>query len=168
MPADPAIAFRPYRSADAPAITAIYAHYVLTSVVTFDLEPPGEAVIAAKYAAIAELGHPLFVAEAAGEVIGYAYASTFRPRPAYRFTCEDSVYLHPGHTGRGLGSRMLEKLIGDARAGGFHQMVAVITGGTGNSIALHRRFGFDLLGTFPRLGYKFGRWLDVVHMQREL
>jgi L-amino acid N-acyltransferase YncA len=167
-PPDPVAPFRPYAGADAAAIAAIYAHYVRNSVVTFDLEPPSVEQIAARFATIADLGHPLFVAEAGGEVIGFAYASTYRTRPAYRFTCEDSLYLHPDHAGRGLGSAMLERLIVDARAFGFHQMIAIITAGTGPSIALHRKFGFDLLATFPELGRKFDRWLDVVHMQKAL
>lgn len=160
--------FRPFAWRDIPAITAIYAHYVRDTVVTFDLDVPGETAMADKFGHIRDLGHPLIVAERDGVVIGYAYASTFRPRPAYRFTCEDSIYLAPDAIGQGIGSRLLEGLIADSRTFGFRQMVAVITAGTGASIRLHERAGFTLLGTYPQLGFKFDRWLDIVHMQRSL
>ena len=167
MPLTPPI-LRPFAWSDIPAITAIYAHYVQHSTVTFDLDAPSEGAMAEKFGHILELGHPLIVAESARAVRGYAYASTYRPRPAYRFTCEDSIYLAPDAAGQGLGGRLLAELIARSRAQGFQQMVGVITAGTDASIALHAKFGFELLGTFPRLGYKFDRWLDVVHMQRAL
>lgn len=159
---------RPFAWGDIPDLTAIYRHYVETSVVTFDLEPPTELKMAEKFGAIAAAGHPLIVAETEGKVIGYAYASTYRPRPAYRFTCEDSVYLHPQATGRGLGSLLLARLIEDARGLGLKQMLAVITAGTSSSIALHEKFGFRHIGRHEKLGFKFDAWHDIVHMQRAL
>lgn len=159
---------RPFAWKDVPAITDIYAHYVRNSVVTFDTEPPSEAAIAEKYGRLSEKGYPVVIAERGDEVLGYSYASAFRPRPAYRFTCEDTVYLAPEETRRGVGSALLEQLIIETQAAGFKQMIAVITAGTTASIALHEKFGFKRLGQFPRLGYKFDRWLDIVHMQRGL
>jgi phosphinothricin acetyltransferase len=117
---------------------------------------------------MAEAGHPLIVAEDAGRLVGYAYASTYRPRPAYRFTCEDSVYLHPQATGRGLGSLLMQRLIAESQAFGFKQMIAVITAGTETSVRLHQKFGFRHIGRHEKLGFKFDAWHDIVHMQREL
>jgi L-amino acid N-acyltransferase YncA len=159
---------RGFREDDIPAITAIYRDAVENSVATFDLEAPGEAFFAEKFGHIAELGHPLLIAEHEGKTIGYAYASTYRPRPAYRFTCEDSVYLSPEAQGKGLGSELLGRLIGDSRAFGFKQMVAVITAERENSIRLHEKHGFVMIGRHPKLGFKFDRWLDIVHMQLSL
>lgn len=163
-----ALEIRPFAWRDVPAITAIYAHYVRTSVATFDTEAPGETAMADKFGHMADLGHPVIVAEQEGALLGYAYASTFRPRPAYRFTCEDTVYLAPQAIGRGLGSALMANLIARAQAFGFRQMVAVITAETDASVRLHEKHGFRLLGTYPQLGYKFDRWLDIVHMQRAL
>lgn len=159
---------RPFAWSDVPAITAIYRHAVDTTVATFDLTAPSEKFMAEKFGLILELGHPLIIAERDGETIGYAYASTYRPRPAYRFTCEDSVYLHPDAQGQGIGSTLLGRVIDDARAFGFKQMVAVITAERENSIRLHQKHGFTHIGRHPKLGFKFDRWLDIVHMQREL
>src|SRR5690606_28293747 len=125
---------RPFVWADVPAITALYRHYVDSSTVTFDTEPPSETAMAEKFGHLLALGHPLIVAESEGVLLGYAYASTYRPRPAYRFTCEDSIYLHPDATGKGLGSVLLGELISQSRTFGFRQMIAVITAGTQNSI----------------------------------
>lgn len=162
------LAIRDFAWRDVPAITAIYAHYVRTTVVTFEIEAPGETAIAEKFGHMADLGHPVLVAEAGGRLMGYAYASTYRPRPAYRFTCEDSVYLAPDAVGQGLGNRLLGELIDRSRAHGFRQMIAVITEGTAASIRLHEKHGFARLGSFPELGFKFDRWLGVVHMQKKL
>jgi L-amino acid N-acyltransferase YncA len=159
---------RGFREADIPAITAIYRDAVENSVATFDLDAPGEEFFAEKFGHIAELGHPLLIAEHEGKTIGYAYASTYRPRPAYRFTCEDSVYLAPEAQGKGLGSELLGRLIADSRAFGFKQMVAVITAERENSIRLHEKHGFVMIGRHPKLGFKFDRWLDIVHMQLSL
>lgn len=159
---------RPFTWSDVTPITAIYSYYVKNAVVTFDLDVPSEAAMADKFGHMVELGHPVIVAEEKGAVRGYAYASTFRPRPAYRFTCEDTLYLAPDAVGQGLGSMLMGELIAQSQAFGFKQMIAIITGGTEASIALHRKFGFKVLGEFPQLGYKFDRWLDIVHMQRAL
>jgi phosphinothricin acetyltransferase len=113
-----------------------------------------------------ELGHPVIIAETEGKTVGYAYASTYRPRPAYRFTAEDSIYLAPEAQGRGLGSALLGRLMEESKAFGFKQMLAVITAERANSIRLHEKHGFRLIGRYEKLGYKFDRWLDIVHLQR--
>ncbi|HEY8595892.1 MAG TPA: GNAT family N-acetyltransferase [Devosiaceae bacterium] len=159
---------RSYRPADAAAITRIYAHYVRTSVATFDIEAPGEPAMAEKFGTMAAKGHPVIVAEQGGEILGYAYASDYRPRLGYRYTCEDTIYLAPGMQGKGLGSALLGEIIDRATAAGFHQMIAIIAGGIEPSIRLHEKMGFHVLGTFPHLGRKFDRWVDIVHMQRQL
>jgi phosphinothricin acetyltransferase len=159
---------RPFGWQDVPAITAIYGHYVDNSVATFDTEAPGETYIADKFGHMVEAGHPVVVAERDGKTLGYAYASTFRPRIAYRFTCEDTLYLAPDALGQGTGSALLGKLIEQSQAFGFRQMVAVITAGNPASIKLHEKHGFVTMGTYPELGFKFDRWLDIVHMQRRL
>jgi phosphinothricin acetyltransferase len=159
---------RPFGHDDVPAITAIYRHYVETSTATFDLVAPSEAVMAEKFAHMLGLGHPVIVAETAGRLVGYAYASVYRPRPAYRFTCEDSVYLAPGEGGQGLGTLLLERVIADSRAFGFRQMLGVITAEGEASVRLHRKLGFIEAGRFAAIGFKFDRWLDVVHMQLAL
>lgn len=153
---------------DVPAITAIYRHYVENTVITFELEPPDEAEMAARIDAMRQKGHPYFVGERGGRIIGYAYASTYRPRPAYRFACEDSIYLDPDETGKGTGTAMLAELIERSRKAGFHQMIGIITEGTTASVRLHEKFGFETLGVFPELGFKFDRWLGIIHMQKSL
>jgi phosphinothricin acetyltransferase len=166
--ASPILQLRDYRPTDAEAIAAIYAHYVRTSVCTFDFDPPPVGAMAEKFEAMVRKGHPVVIGEVGGKVAGYAYASDFRPRPGYRFTCEDSIYLHPEMTGRGYGAILLGEVITRAQAFGFKQMIAVIAGGVESSIKLHERFGFRTLGVYPKLGHKFDRWIDIVHMQREL
>jgi len=162
------VAFRKFAWSDVPAITQIYRHAVETSVATFDTEAPGETFFAEKFGQMIELGHPVLIAEEAGKVIGYAYASTYRPRPAYRFTAEDSIYLAPEAQGKGLGGQLLARLLEESRAFGFKQMLAVITAERANSIRLHEKHGFRLIGRYEALGHKFDRWLDIVHMQRAL
>lgn len=162
---------RPFQWSDIPAITAIYRHYVEASPATFDTTAPGEAAMAEKFGHLLELGHPLLVAaEKAGDgkVLGYAYASFYRPRPAYRFTCEDSIYLHPDAGGQGLGTLLLGELIARSRAAGFRQMIAVITAGTEASLRLHEKFGFRTVGRHEAVGFKFDRWLDTLHLQLAL
>jgi L-amino acid N-acyltransferase YncA len=159
---------RPFQWSDVPAITAIYRHYVDNTAITFDTEAPGEEAIAEKYAGLKKLGHPLIVAEREGRTVGYAYASFYRPRAAYRFTCEDSIYLDPAETGRGLGKALLAELLEQSRAFGFKQMLAVITADTANSIAIHEKFGFKRVGYYEAVGLKFDRWHDIVHLQRAL
>lgn len=159
---------RAFSWSDVPAITTIYRHYVEHTAITFDTEAPGEEAIAEKYAGLKKLGHPLIIAEREGKVVGYAYASFYRPRAAYRFTCEDSIYLDPAETGRGLGKTMLTELLKEAKAFGFRQMLAVITADTANSIAIHEKFGFSKVGYYTGVGYKFDRWHDIVHLQKAL
>ena len=159
---------RPFAWGDIPAITDIYRHYVEHSTATFDLDAPGPTYMAEKFGHMIEAGHPVVSAERDGELVGYAYASTYRPRPAYRFTCEDSIYLHPDAIGKGLGKVLLGELISQSQAFGFKQMIAVITAESAASIALHEKFGFDNVGRHAALGLKFDRWLDVIHMQKAL
>lgn len=162
------VSLRAFAWGDIPAITAIYRHYVDNTAITFDTEAPGEPAMAEKFGHLVALGHPLIVAEQDGKVLGYAYASFYRPRAAYRFTCEDSIYLHPDATGKGLGRRMLTELIARSKAFGFKQMIGVITADTKNSIAIHEKFGFRYVGKYEAVGYKFDRWHDIVHLQLTL
>ncbi len=155
--------------ADIPAIRAIYADAVLNGCASFELDPPDEAEMAARMAKVAEAGLPWFVAGVDGRVLGYAYAGIYRPRPAYRFTVENSVYVDPAAKGRGLGRMLLAALIETTTALGYRQMLAVI-GDSGNaaSIGLHAALGFAHAGLLPSVGWKHGRWLDSVLMQRPL
>ncbi|MBX9728418.1 MAG: GNAT family N-acetyltransferase [Sphingopyxis sp.] len=153
---------------DAQAIAAIYAHHVLHGTATFDTEPRSGEETAARIAAITAAGLPFLVAEVAGGVAGYAYATRFRDRAAYAATCEDSIYIDPAHTGRGIGSALLAELVRRCEAAGYRQMIAVVGGGEPASIALHRRLGFTHAGTMRSVGRKFRRWLDTVYMQRAL
>ncbi|MEO6012675.1 MAG: N-acetyltransferase family protein [Devosia sp.] len=159
---------RAYRPEDIPAVARIYGHYVRETVITFETEVPDEAEMATRFATIAGKGHPLLIGELGGSVVGYAYASTYRPREAYRFTCEDSIYLAPEAIGHGLGGKMLARLIEDSSKAGLKQMLAVITAERANSIRLHEKHGFRMIGTYEALGFKFDRWLDIIHMQRAL
>lgn len=160
---------RPARDSDVPEIAAIYAHYVRTALATFETDPPDAVEIARRRQEVLARGLPYLVAEMEGCVAGYAYASPYRPRPAYRFTVENSVYVNPAHARKGLGRMLLEELIAGCEAAGCRQMVAVI-GGTDNaaSIALHEALGFRHVGVLRRVGFKFGRWVDTVLMQRPL
>ncbi len=153
---------------DAQAIAAIYAHHVLHGTATFDTEPRSGEETAARIAAITAAGLPFLVAEVAGGIAGYAYATRFRDRAAYAATCEDSIYIDPAHMGRGIGSALLAELVRRCEAAGYRQMIAVVGGGEPASIALHRRLGFTHAGTMRSVGRKFGRWLDTVYMQRAL
>jgi phosphinothricin acetyltransferase len=162
------LTIRDFAWGDVPAITAIYAHYVQTSVATFDLDAPDEAFIAAKWGHMVAARHPAIVAERGGRLVGFAYASDYRTRPAYRFTCEDTVYIAQDFVGQGIGSALLAEVIVRSKAFGFKQMIGVIAAEVEASVKLHARHGFAELGRFPALGYKFDRWLDVVHMQRAL
>ena len=160
---------RPAVLADLPAITEIYAHEVRVGTATFELVPPDLAEMTRRYRALLDGGFPYFVAVLDGSVTGYAYASSYRPRPAYRFTVENSVYLRPATHRRGIGRQLLERLIAECETRGFRQMIAVI-GDSANaaSVGLHAACGFQMIGTHPSVGLKFGRWLDTVMMQREL
>jgi L-amino acid N-acyltransferase YncA len=162
------LVMRPYRPDDIPAVTRIYGHYVRETVITFETSEPDETEMATRFSTISGKGHPLLIGEIDGEVIGYAYASTYRPREAYRFTCEDSIYLAPSAVGHGIGGQMLARLIAESSKTGLKQMIAVITAERENSIRLHTKHGFHMVGRYEAVGYKFDRWLDIVHMQRAL
>lgn len=164
----PDLVIRPYSPADIPAVTRLYGYYVRETVITFETEEPGEAEMRQRFDAIVAKGHPLLIAERQGQVIGYAYASTYRPRAAYRFTCEDSIYLDRDAVGQGLGGLLLARLIEDSARAGLRQMLAVITAERVNSVRLHEKHGFRLVGRYEALGFKFDRWLDIIHMQRAL
>lgn len=160
---------RAARADDVPAIAALYAREVREGVATYEYEVPDEAQMRARWQAIVDQGYPYLVAEREGRFAGYAYASSYRTRAGYRWTVEDTVYVHPGHVGAGVGSALLARLIDDCTARGFRQMVAVIGEGANRaSVALHEKFGFQAVGVFPGLGRKHGRWLDTLQMQRAL
>jgi L-amino acid N-acyltransferase YncA len=164
-----ALHVRPATAADLPAITAIYRHHVLHGLASFEVEPPDVEEMARRYAAIRELGLPYLVAENAGKVAGYAYAAVYRTRPAYRYTVEDSVYVDNAYAGHGVGSALMPALIDGCASAGRRQIIAVI-GDSANhaSIGLHEKFGFERVGLLPAVGYKFGRWVDSVLMQRDV
>jgi L-amino acid N-acyltransferase YncA len=165
----PEISIRPAEPRDVAAITRIYDHAVRHGTASFELAPPDEAEMARRQKELFAGGFPYIVAEQATAVVGYAYAGPYRARPAYRWTVEDSIYVDPALHGRGIGRALLERLIAEAERSGFRQMLAVI-GDSANagSIELHRALGFRMVGTFDNVGFKFGRWLDSVLMQRAL
>jgi len=154
---------------DMAAVTDIYRHHVLHGLASFEITPPVLDEMQRRRTEVIASNLPYLVATVAGTVVGYAYAAAYRARPAYRYTVEDSIYVHPGYVGRGLGARLMPELILGCEQAGCRQMIAVI-GDSKNlgSINLHRRFGFALIGVLPAVGYKFGRWVDSVLMQRSL
>jgi L-amino acid N-acyltransferase YncA len=155
---------------DADAIAALYAHYVRTSVATFEEAPPPPDEMRTRVRAVKSAGLPWRVAlDGEGVLVGYAYASAYRTRSAYRYTLENSVYVRHDCAGRGIGSALMRELIERCTSLGYRQMLAVI-GDSANegSIGLHSSLGFRMIGTHPALGYKLGRWIDVVHMQLAL
>lgn len=160
---------RPSTEADLAAVSAIYAHHVRHSPATFELEPPEQAEMARRRKLLVDKGLPWLVAEHDGEVAGYAYAGPYRTRPAYSWTLEDSIYVRHDAVGLGLGRALLEPLLEQCASLGYRQMVAVIgdSANTG-SIAVHRRCGFEPAGVLKAVGWKFGRWIDSVLMQRPL
>jgi phosphinothricin acetyltransferase len=163
------LAIRRAALADIPAITEIYAHAVTAGTATFEIDPPGEREMAARLRALERGGFPWLVAEVRDRVRGYAYAGPFRTRVAFRYTLENSVYVAPEFHRRGIGRALIDDLIREAGVRDFRQMIAVIGDSAQNaSIALHRAAGFTMIGTFPAVGFKFGRWLDTVLMQRAL
>lgn len=168
---DPAVAFtlRDACADDAPAIQKIYATHVLTGLASFEEVPPDTPEMARRMAVIQEQGLPYVVAEGDGRIGGYAYASPFRARSAYRYTVEDSVYISNDALRLGLGRILLSEVIERCTAAGYRQMIAVI-GDSENqgSIGLHTHLGFATVGTMPAVGFKFGRWVDAVRMQRAL
>ena len=160
---------RPSTAADVPALTAVYAWNVQNGTGTFELDPPDAAEMSRRRDDVLAKGLPWLVAERAGTVLGYAYANHFRPRRAYRFCLEDSIYLASSAQGQGVGKLLLAELIAQCEARGARQMFAVIgdSANTG-SIGVHRALGFEQIGVIRSAGWKFDRWLDVVMMQRSL
>jgi L-amino acid N-acyltransferase YncA len=168
-PSAATIVLRDATEADMPAVQRIYAHHVLHGLASFEEAPPTVREIAARRQAVLARGLPYLVAEQAGAVTGYSYATSYRPRPAYRFTVENSVYVEDGLHRQGIGQALLAALIDRCAEGPWRQMIAVI-GDSENaaSIGLHARLGFRQVGTLTAVGFKFGRWVDSVLMQREI
>jgi L-amino acid N-acyltransferase YncA len=160
---------RPSTDADLAAITAIYAHHVLHGTGTFETTPPTETEMANRRADVLARGLPYLVAENEGRVIGFAYCQWFKPRPAYRYSAEDSIYLDPDAAGQRIGNKLLAQLVKHAEAAGVRKLIAVI-GDSGNvpSIGVHRSMGFRHVGTIESCGWKFGRWLDIVLMDKSI
>ncbi len=154
---------------DLPAITRIYDHAVRTGTATFELDPPDLAEMTRRFETLMEGRFPYLVAARGSEVLGYAYAGPYRPRPAYRFTAENSIYLDPAAQAKGTGTALLRALLVASEQRGLRQMIAVI-GDSANlgSIGVHRKTGFEMIGTVRNVGFKFGRWLDTVLMQKAL
>jgi phosphinothricin acetyltransferase len=164
-----AVSIRDATERDLEALQGLYAHHVLHGLASFEEVPPPVEELRRRWVSVISSGLPYLAAEINTRLVGYAYASAYRSRPAYRYTIEDSVYVAPGMGGQGIGSALLGALIARCEAGRWRQMLAVI-GDSGNaaSIALHRRFGFEAVGTFASVGFKLGRWVDTVLMQRPL
>jgi phosphinothricin acetyltransferase len=163
------VTLRPATPADISAITRIYAHAVRNGTATFELEPPDEAEMTRRMAALLGGGFPYLAAEIGGVLVGYTYAGLYRTRPAYRFTVEDSIYVDPDMQRRGVGRVLLERLVEECERRGFRQMIAVIGDSAQTaSIEVHRAAGFRHAGNLENVGFKFGRWLDTVLMQRDL
>ena len=160
---------RPSRDEDVAAITAIYNHHVLHGTGTFEIDPPSASDMATRRADVLGKGLPYLVVEEEGQVLGFAYGNWFKPRPAYRFSAENSIYLAPGVAGRGLGRLLLDELCAQAEAAGVRKLIAVI-GASANagSIGVHRSAGFTHVGLIKYCGWKFDRWLDIVLMEKTL
>ena len=163
------LSLRPSTDADLPAITAIYGHHVLHGTGTFETTPPTREDMAARRADVLARGLPHLVAELDGKVLGFAYCQWFKPRPAYRFSAEDSIYLDAAAAGQRIGNKLLNELARRAEAAGVRKLIAVI-GDSENvrSIGVHRALGFRHVGTIESCGWKFGRWLDIVLMEKSL
>ncbi len=160
---------RPSHNDDVASITAIYAHHVLHGTGTFEITPPSETDMAARRAEVLGRGLPWLVSESGGKVTGFAYCNWFKPRPAYRYSAEDSVYLAPDAAGTGLGRALLAELVGQAERAGVRKLIAVIGDSTNTgSIGVHRTLGFSHAGVLRDCGWKFDRWLDVVMMEKAL
>lgn len=164
-----AVVVRDALDSDIPAIRAIYAHHVLHGLASFEETPPDEAEMRRRFRSYRDAGFPYLAAELAGELVGYAYAGQYRPRPGYRYSAEDSVYVRDGLAGKGIGRALLAALLARCTEAGFRQMIAII-GDSANhgSIGLHRALGFEIVGTIRSVGFKHGRWVDSVLMQRAL
>jgi phosphinothricin acetyltransferase len=160
---------RPSRPEDIPAITAIYAHHVFTGTGTFETEPPSPSDMSSRRADVLEKGLPYLVAVDGDKVLGFTYCNWFKPRPAYRFSAEDSIYLAPDAHGQGLGRSLLTELMAQAEKAGVRKLIAVI-GDSANvsSIGVHQSVGFTYVGTLKSCGWKFDQWLDVVLMETTL
>nr|MDP2190246.1 N-acetyltransferase family protein [Rhodoferax sp.] len=160
---------RPSQAADIPAITAIYAHHVLVGTGTFELDPPSQSDMTSRRADVLAKGLPYLVAVDGDKVLGFAYCNWFKPRPAYRFSAEDSIYLAPDAQGKGLGRALLTELAAQAEKAGVRKLIAIIgdSANTG-SIAVHRSVGFSLVGVLKSCGWKFDQWRDVVMMDKAL
>ncbi len=163
------LSLRPATLNDIAAITAIYGYQVKNGTASWELTPPNRDEMRKRMSAILDAGYPYLVSEVNGVVLGYSYASSYRPRPGYRFTCENSVYVDPSQQRKGIAKLLLTELIARCAAQGLRQMIAVI-GDSENaaSIRLHESVGFVRVGLLPNIGYKFDRWLDSVIMQRAL
>ncbi len=160
---------RPSTEADLPAITRIYAHHVLHGTGTFETTPPTLEEMAGRRTDVLGKGLPWLVAEEGGEVIGYAYGNWFKPRPAYRFSVEDSIYLAPEAAGKGLGRALLAELLATLERSGIRKVMAVIgDAANAGSIGVHTALGFQHVGVVKACGWKFGRWLDIVLMEKPL
>jgi len=153
---------------DAEAIAAIYAHHVLHGTATFDVDPLSLDGTRAKIERITAAGWPFIVAVIDGSVVGYAYATQFRDRAAYRFACEDSIYVHPNFTGQGIGKALVTALCKRSELAGFRQIIAVAGGGEPASVGVHTACGFEVVGRLEAVGWKKDRWLEIVYMQRAL
>lgn len=160
---------RPSQAADIPAITAIYAHHVLVGTGTFELDPPSQSDMTSRRADVLAKGLPYLVAVDGDKVLGFAYCNWFKPRPAYRFSAEDSIYLAPDAQGQGLGRALLTELAAQAEKAGVRKLIAIIgdSANTG-SIEVHRSVGFSLVGVLKSCGWKFDQWRDVVMMDKAL
>ena len=162
------LAVRSARASDAEAIARIYAHHVRHGTASFDAIAHTPVQTEAKIRDILSKGWPFIVGEREDVTLGYAYVTAFRDRPAYGYTCEDSVYVDPDCVGQGVGVQLMRALMEQSSDCGFRQMIAVIGGGEPASVALHRKMGFTHAGRMRNVGRKFGRWLDTVYMQAEL
>ena len=160
---------RPSRDEDLDAITRIYGHHVLHGTGTFETTPPSVADMTTRRADVLTKGLPWLVVEEGGQVLGFAYGNWFKPRPAYRFSAEDSIYMAPEAAGKGLGRALLAELLAALERAGVRRVMAVI-GDSANagSIGVHRALGFEPAGVITACGWKFGRWLDIVLMQKPL
>jgi phosphinothricin acetyltransferase len=160
---------RPSQAADVPAIAAIYAHHVLVGTGTFELEPPSQNEMASRRGDVLDKGLPHLVVVDRNNVLGFAYCNWFKPRPAYRFSAEDSIYMAPDAQGLGLGRTLLTELAAQAERAGVRKLIAVI-GDSANagSIAVHRSVGFSMVGVLKSCGWKFDQWRDVVMMDKPL
>lgn len=169
-PAEFSYTLRPARESDLPAVLAIYRHYVRNSVVTFDEKAPTLRAFRAQFAHTEKLGYPFIVAESpGGDILGYARVVQFRDKAAFRNTAESTIYLGPAATGRGLGKALLEELIERCREAGLRELIAVIAdSGAEASLALHQKMGFRETGRMGKVGYKFGRWIGIITMQKSL